>query len=189
MDFSRIMKQPDLGKKITELRKAKGLTQEELVDKCNLNVRTLRRIEAGEVTPRTYTIRTIFAALDFSIPEILESQMPGDTTRSGRAWAGQLVTHGKDLFNLRTNTMRKISILTVSTGVIAFGFVTVFSEGRAQSPEKVKQIITDNSKHFLGWFNDKQLDSLASLYDENACLVGYGCGMNVVRQHYGGQMQ
>ncbi|HEY3371256.1 MAG TPA: helix-turn-helix transcriptional regulator [Prolixibacteraceae bacterium] len=44
------MKQPDLGKKIAELRKAKSLTQEELVEKCNLNVRTLQRIEAGVVT-------------------------------------------------------------------------------------------------------------------------------------------
>lgn len=38
------MKQPELGKKISELRKAKGLTQEELVEKCNLNVRTIQRI-------------------------------------------------------------------------------------------------------------------------------------------------
>ena len=43
------MKQPQLGHKILELRKAKGLTQEELVEMCNLNVRTLQRIEAGEV--------------------------------------------------------------------------------------------------------------------------------------------
>lgn len=41
------MKQPELGKKITELRKGKGLTQEELVDKCNISVRTLQRIEAA----------------------------------------------------------------------------------------------------------------------------------------------
>ncbi len=50
------MKQPELGKKISELRKAKGMTQEELVEKCNLNVRTVQRIEAGEVTPRSFTI-------------------------------------------------------------------------------------------------------------------------------------
>ncbi|GMQ23393.1 hypothetical protein Aoki45_00750 [Algoriphagus sp. oki45] len=59
------MKQPELGKKISELRKAKGLTQEELVEKCNLNVRTIQRIEAGEVTPRSYTIKALFEALDF----------------------------------------------------------------------------------------------------------------------------
>ena len=59
-----MLNQPDLGKKIAELRKAKGLTQEELVEKCNLSVRTLQRIESGDVVPRSYTIKTIFTALD-----------------------------------------------------------------------------------------------------------------------------
>ena len=47
------MNQPELGRKIVELRKAKGLTQEELVEICNLNVRTLQRIESGEVALTT----------------------------------------------------------------------------------------------------------------------------------------
>ncbi|WP_158587699.1 helix-turn-helix domain-containing protein [Algoriphagus lacus] len=63
------MKQPELGKKISELRKAKGLTQEELVEKCNLNVRTIQRIEAGEVTPRSYTVKALFEALDYQWEE------------------------------------------------------------------------------------------------------------------------
>lgn len=57
------MKQPELGQKISELRKAKGLTQEELVDRCNISVRTIQRIETGEVNPRSYTIKTILSAL------------------------------------------------------------------------------------------------------------------------------
>lgn len=64
------MKQPELGKKISELRKAKGLTQEELVEKCHLNVRTIQRIEAGEVTPRSYTVKALFEALDFKWEEV-----------------------------------------------------------------------------------------------------------------------
>lgn len=59
------MKQPELGKRIIELRKKKGFTQEELVEKCNLNVRTLQRIESGEVNPRGYTIKIIYAALEY----------------------------------------------------------------------------------------------------------------------------
>lgn len=59
------MKQPELGKKIASLRKSRGMTQEELVEKCNLSVRTIQRIEAGEATPRSYTIKTILAALDY----------------------------------------------------------------------------------------------------------------------------
>lgn len=73
------MKQPELGKRISELRKVKGLTQEELVDKCNISVRTLQRIEAGEVTPRSYTIKTILAALDYDINSISEGDEEGKT--------------------------------------------------------------------------------------------------------------
>lgn len=64
------MKQPELGRKISELRKAKGLTQEELVEKCNIGVRTIQRIETGEVTPRSYTIKAILAALECDIQSI-----------------------------------------------------------------------------------------------------------------------
>ncbi len=58
-----IMKQPQLGQKILELRKQKGFTQEELVAQCNINVRTIQRIEAGEVNPRSYTVKIILEAL------------------------------------------------------------------------------------------------------------------------------
>jgi transcriptional regulator with XRE-family HTH domain len=58
-----IMEQPELGKRIQELRKSKGFTQEELVEMCNINVRTIQRIEAGEVSPRSFTIKTILEAL------------------------------------------------------------------------------------------------------------------------------
>ncbi len=66
----KIMKQPELGLKISELRKLKGLTQEELVEQCNISVRTIQRIEAGEVTPRSYTIKTILSALDYDLSQI-----------------------------------------------------------------------------------------------------------------------
>lgn len=67
------MRQPELGKLLTNLRNEKGLTQEELVEKCNISVRTIQRIEAGEVTPRSYTIKTILAALDHNLESIKEA--------------------------------------------------------------------------------------------------------------------
>lgn len=68
------MKQPALGQKILALRKQKGLTQEELVEKCNINVRTIQRIEAGEVTPRSFTIKTILEVLGVSYKEIVKDE-------------------------------------------------------------------------------------------------------------------
>lgn len=57
------MNQPELGRKLLELRKQKGFTQEELVEQCNINVRTIQRIEAGEVMPRSFTLKTILNVL------------------------------------------------------------------------------------------------------------------------------
>ncbi len=57
------MQQPALGKRLTALRKAKNLTQEELVEKSRVSVRTIQRIEAGEVMPRMYTVKILLAAL------------------------------------------------------------------------------------------------------------------------------
>ncbi|MCZ4317755.1 helix-turn-helix transcriptional regulator [Aequorivita viscosa] len=68
------MKQPELGRKILKLRKQKGFTQEELVEQCNINVRTIQRIEAGEVTPRSFTLKTILNALGEDLENLQESE-------------------------------------------------------------------------------------------------------------------
>jgi transcriptional regulator with XRE-family HTH domain len=57
------MQQPELGRRLTALRKEKNLTQEELVAKSHVSVRTIQRIEAGEVLPRTITVKILLEAL------------------------------------------------------------------------------------------------------------------------------
>ena len=122
-----MIQQPELGKTIADLRKAKGLTQEELVEKCNLNVRTLQRIESGEVMPRTYTIRLIFEALE----------VPFDKSLNDKGLIlkllGQFYISFIDLFNLKTNTMKKISILTAIVTLIVIGATSLNSVLKAQN--------------------------------------------------------
>ncbi|ARN70308.1 hypothetical protein BST91_00875 [Nonlabens tegetincola] len=74
------MKQPELGIYIAQLRKEKGLTQEELVERCNINVRTIQRIEAGEVSPRSYTIKNILEVLGKSFDEVYSGTKEGQTS-------------------------------------------------------------------------------------------------------------
>lgn len=57
------MKQPELGRRLTALRKERNLTQEELVEKSHVSVRTIQRIEAGEVLPRMSTVKILLEAL------------------------------------------------------------------------------------------------------------------------------
>jgi len=58
------MEQPELGNKVLEIRNSKGLTQKELSELCNVDIRTIQRIETGDVLPRWSTIRILAAALD-----------------------------------------------------------------------------------------------------------------------------
>lgn len=169
------MKQPDLGKKIAELRKAKGLTQEELVQKCNLSVRTLQRIESGEVTPRSYTIRIIFAALDYNIydsskrspnkfidKELIENRL------------GQLYKYAIDLFNLKTHPMKKLLILSLPFLTICTVLVLAYSSSaKAENRIKIREQLENVSSNtkFMELFNAGQIDSVSIRYMDHACLM------------------
>ncbi len=63
------MNQPDLGLKVSELRQQKALTQERLAELCEVSLRTIQRIESGEVDPRAYTVHCLGKALDFDFGE------------------------------------------------------------------------------------------------------------------------
>lgn len=118
------MEKSSLGKRISELRKAKGLTQQELAEQCKINARTLQRIENGNVTPRPYTVRSIFAALD--------CDFLGKDTPFMMLHFERVCNYLKDLFNLKINTMRKVSILSVFTLAVGFGLFVLCFESKAQ---------------------------------------------------------
>jgi uncharacterized Tic20 family protein len=79
----------ELGFKIQELRKQKGMTQEDLAEKTGLSVRTIQRIESGEVDPRSYTLSQIAEALGVNITELTresESELEKPNKSSTRIW-------------------------------------------------------------------------------------------------------
>ncbi len=59
----------DFGKKLIEVRKAKGLTQEEVAERCRVTTRTIQRIESGIVKPRAFTVKSISETLGFDFFE------------------------------------------------------------------------------------------------------------------------
>lgn len=163
------MTQPELGKKIAELRKAKGFTQEELVEKCNLSVRTLQRIESGEVTPRSYTIRLIFTALEFDIHENPNHFSRAEWICSN--WPGQLYRYVFDLFNLKTKPMKKITILSVTFTAVFLTCFGLCSESKAQKAEKAIKTIEALQAQSNKWANEGKIDSLMTLYRADAKVL------------------
>lgn len=61
-----------LGKRIVELRRQYGLTQEELADKIKIASRSLSDIENGKVSPNAIIIYRITKVLNISLFEFYE---------------------------------------------------------------------------------------------------------------------
>lgn len=161
-----MIQQPELGRKIADLRKVKGLTQEELVEKCNLNVRTLQRIESGEVTPRASTIKLIFEALDESFDKSLIKDK-GLIIK----WLGQFFTNVIDLFNLKTNTMRKLIILLTPILITITTLLFIEINANAQQIKKGEEVILKANSDFVKWNMSGHIDSIGSMYYQNASLI------------------
>lgn len=106
------MNDMDFSVKLTDARKAEGLTQEEVAEKCNLNVRTIQRIESRQVQPRPQTVRLIAEALEIDL-----SEPAVEVENRSFIW------HIKDLFNFKTDKMRKLTILSSSALLL---FVSIF---------------------------------------------------------------
>jgi transcriptional regulator with XRE-family HTH domain len=87
------MQQPELGKRLTALRKEKNLTQVELVEKSHVSVRTIQRIESGEILPRQSTVKILVEAL-------------GESYESFSAKPTQVMEQQKDILpNANRNTV------------------------------------------------------------------------------------
>lgn len=177
------MKQPGLGKKVCELRLGMGMTQSELAEKCQVSLRTIQRIEAAEVTPRSYTVKAIFACLNHEV--YAPAGATGSTTKKG----GQVLAFVQDLFNLKTNTMKKATILSAVLFTVIFGITAVTSQAFGQSDAKVKKMIETHNENFTKWFNSGDVASMLAAYHDDACLEGRGCGKDVIRQQLTAEMK
>lgn len=62
-----------IAKKISEARKIKGITQEELAEQSQINLRTIQRIENSESEPRGKTFHLICDVLGINVAELLSN--------------------------------------------------------------------------------------------------------------------
>lgn len=67
-----------VGSKIYEYRKQRGMTQETLADQSAINLRTLQRIEKGESSPRSNTLKNICNALEIEFDQIFDPETISD---------------------------------------------------------------------------------------------------------------
>lgn len=68
----------DLPIRIKELRKRKGISQEQLAENTGLSLRTIQRIENGETEPRGDSVKRLAQAFDVSVEELSDWTLQED---------------------------------------------------------------------------------------------------------------
>jgi transcriptional regulator with XRE-family HTH domain len=131
-----------IGKKISETRKSKGLTQEELAELSKVNLRTIQRIENNESEPRGKTLVLICEVLDINIEDLINSKKQiEDNINNNLVYGFTLASKGKRfLANLLETIIYAITIFIPYTiyktpsfkeflsneNPFGFGFAAVF---------------------------------------------------------------
>jgi transcriptional regulator with XRE-family HTH domain len=136
------MEKPEFGRRLIEVRKAKGLTQEEVAEGCKITTRTIQRIESGMVKPRAFTIKLISESLGFDFYDNSDAGYDIIMNQNSDLKKHTTFWYAKDLFNLKTNAMKKISILSLSTLTIALSLFALTSNVFAQTSGKKKNSIS-----------------------------------------------
>lgn len=72
------MKNIDLAKRVKELRKRKGISQELLSENSGISLRTIQRIENGETDPRGDTLKRLAIALSVTPDELIDWKVNED---------------------------------------------------------------------------------------------------------------
>ena len=134
------MEKPGFGAKLFEVRKAKGFTQEEVAENCGITVRTIQRIESGVVEPRVFTIKTISETLGFDFFDNSGTGNEDIGSQNSELKKPTILWYVQDLFNLKTNKMKKISILSSATLIVILCFITFSSNIFAVTPIKRNSI-------------------------------------------------
>ncbi len=91
------MKQQTIRENLTYQRKLKGLTQDELSEKTTVGVRTIQRIEKGEVQPHLQTVKLLAVGLDIEVADLIILDNPKEEVIQ-RKW--MLLLHSIPFFGL-----------------------------------------------------------------------------------------
>lgn len=178
------MEQPDFGKKLAEIRRANGITQDELAEKCRITVRTIQRIEAGLVKPRAFTIKVISDTLGFDFFETSKSTRNDVNIvnpDSNRNKSITILWYLKDLFNLKTQTMKKITILSIIICSICIGLFTISNDSKAQNPDIIdySKFMESNCRGIIYFFPKGKSQYISNMKD----TADYRIGKDLIQEY------
>ncbi len=112
-----------LGKKILELRKKKGFSQEELGERINVTRQTISNWELGETSPNPEQLKLLSKELNISIDELLDNDIKNVLVEK--------VSNTEKLSGLILKILKGIIIFVVSCFVLLLVYSIVYRVVRA----------------------------------------------------------
>ena len=134
-----------IGDLISNSRKSKQLTQEELAEMSKVNLRTIQRIENNENVPRGNTLKLICNALELSISN-LESELIEDKKQN----YGEIIINYFFLIIINLALMSIIGFMTLDSeaslnsrfaGVLLSFFIPAFIVFKTKKMSKVERLL------------------------------------------------
>lgn len=109
-----------LAKRLQDVRKQKGFTQQALCHKANLSYSTLAKIERGAIkAPSIFTVQAIAVALEISLDELLGVTVGGESKSYRKSKGGVSFVYFDVNDTLVRAAQRGFSILAEQTGVLS----------------------------------------------------------------------
>ncbi len=163
------MKENDFGNKLIQARQAKGWTQMDLAEKSHISLRTIQRVESGQVNPRAFTVKQLSEIIGLDFFEILENSGDSKTKirHSDFNVLKYILWHITDLFNLKTNTMKKVTILSSIMIITVISLFSVITDSNAQDVRGFdrKDYIQTNSRGIIYLIPRGQKTVLSNMKD------------------------
>lgn len=95
------------GRHVRSLRRARGMTQEVLAERCGLSADTIRRLEHGSFSPSLDTLRKLCGGLDLMLSTLFESYELG-ARNEARELIDLLATRSPRELVLATRVLRAL---------------------------------------------------------------------------------
>ncbi len=144
------MDKKNVGKKTLNARKAKGLTQAELSEVSSISIRTIQRLESGDVIPRVYTLKTLSKHLGVDLLIESEDSDGIDNKNFIHDLLIKWINEIKNLFNLKTYTMKKIIILSSVLCLLSIGLFALTTNSKSENHNSIS-----NGQEQFGDFTKK----------------------------------
>ena len=119
------MDQKKIGSFLKELRKEKGITQEELAEQLNVSGRTVSRWETGNNMPDISILIELAELYDVSIPEIVNGERKNESMNEEVKEVAQSLSDYADLEKENIlKQIRNLSIMGVA-GLLVYGLLGI----------------------------------------------------------------